>query len=914
MRRLRAWAHRLLGALARDRREQDLADEIASNLQLHIDDNLKAGLSHEEARRQAHLKFGGVEGVKEAYRDRCSFRALETLGQDIIFAARQVRRSPTAATAAMLSLALAIGANTAVFSVLNTSLRGVPFRDADRLVMIHVTSAENAEPSPGVSVPEYLALRDETRVFTSVGALISWPYNLGSEQHGMPAERLGGWRYTDTLFQALGLQPQLGRAFTADENAMDAPPGSAIISHTLWQGRFGGDPDIIGRVLLIDDVPTTVVGVMPADFRFFDGRPAPDIWTPLPFLAAQVESASRGPVARFVRVIAKLEPGVSVEQAQADLSRLAADLARRYPLAYPGTGFWAQPLDDAYFGAARPILLILQATVALVLLIACTNVAGLLLVRAASRQREIATRHALGADRVRIARQFLTESLLVSLGGGLAGLALAWVLIRFVNESPLEVLAHFPRVQLDPGVLLFTAVVSVLTGLLFGTVPAVHGTRGNLFSAIRQSGRTGGLATRRLQRTLVAGQLAVTLVLLVGAGLLVRSFIRLQAADLGADPRGVLTFDTRLPNDQYQKPAGNYRNSRILASSPVPAQIFDRIHQGLLTIPGVEAAGGMNWPPLSGAVTEVPLAIEGRTTMDGRPGDPRDAATAVYYMATPGIFQALRIPVRRGRDFTAADTATRPWVAVINEAMARRYWPTEEPLGQRVTALLTPDEQPREIVGVVGDLAITRRDRLPTPTIWVLRAQQPGHHLPIYGQRTQITYALRFRGTLDSIVPAVRRAVAVAEPTAPIANLELLDTALGRQVETPRFYMMFMAGFAVLATVLAVVGLYGLVSYAVTERTREIAVRMALGAGVGRVVRLVLREGAVLLVVGLTIGLVGALAATRYLRTILWEVEPTDPLTFAGVVALLAAVAVAANLVPTARVLRVDPKAVLGSE
>jgi putative ABC transport system permease protein len=723
---------------------------------------------------------------------------------------------------------------------------------------------------------------------------------LGPTQNGLPAERLAGQRFKASVFQVLGVRPQIGRGFVAGEDRVGGFVPLALISHRLWQTRFGGDPAVVNKTMVLDNADTTIVGVMPETFSLFDEA---DFWIPQTFNPAQLSGSTR-----FIMVVARLKAGTSIAQAQADVDTVARDLGTKYPDSNAGWRLLVEPLDAAYYADTRQALTILQVAVGLILLIACANVAGLLLVQAASRQQEVGTRWALGADRFRLVRQFLTESLVLAAAGGALGLLLAWGGVRLLTSLSPAWLTPIDSVAVDAPFLLFAMAITVMTGVASGVVPGLHLSSASGANTFHEFGRaTRGRRRQRVQGGLVVAQVALTLVLLIGAGLVIKSFVRLQSADLGADPTGVLSFQGVLSRNLYLKMNGTRINGfGAFDFSPVPAQTFERVAQRLQDVPGVAAAAGISPPPFTGIALEAPFSVM------GRPRTPDAALTASYHLVTPNYFGTMRIPILRGRDFTYRDTANTPWVAVINEAMANRYWPNEDPIGQHITLDIVPDEKPREIIAVVANTPPHRMERVPTPMLYLPHVQQLlTYRAPFGGIRLEMTFVLRIDQPPDTVVPAVRRAAGEIDPSMPVANVQMLEDFLAEQVETPRFYMIALAMFGGFGTLLAIFGIYGVIAYSVAQRSREIAIRVALGANPPAVIRLVLRQAILLTSVGVLIGVVTSLVVTRYLSSVLWNVTPTDPTTFVDVAVLFAIVAVSAGLVPTYRALRLQPRTVL---
>ena len=745
--------------------------------------------------------------------------------------------------------------------------------------------------------------------------MLGWQSTVGAERDGEPAERLSGWRFSASTFRALGVTPQLGRVFTPEEDVVGAPENVVIISDQLWRTRFAADPAVIGRTMVLDGTTCEVVGVMPPGFGVFDTQS--DFWIPSPFSPLQVQSRSAN---RVLTIVGRLKPEVSIQRAQSDIEAINSALAAEDPIPQKGIGIRVQPLDTVLFGNLRLILRVLQGAVAFVLLIACANVAGLLLVRATARQKEVAIRRALGANRSRIVRLFLTESLLLSLAGGILGIALARLAVQAVVAATPQWLSAVQRIEVNTSVLVFTVVISFLTALGFGMVPVLGVSNPDLTRPLRESSRgvTGGRGHRRVQSMLVVAQVALTLVLLVGAGLLMRSFWQLQRVDLGIEPERVLSFDTRLPANRFFRQVGARDGFTQLEISPVPATLFDRMRERLRAVPGVESAAGANVLPVGGFGMQAPFRIEGRVVQDpgvgvnAAFGTATDDLLANYTLVTPDFFETMRIPIAQGREFTPRDDANAVPVVVINQAMARRYWPSESPIGKRVTVTIVSDEQPREIVGVVGDTPTSRWDRSPAPALYVPHLQESLRSRTPYGQsRVNLSFVLRITQPVASVVPAVRRAMAEVDASLPVSQIQMMEDMLDRQVDTPRDSMVLVGIFGAIALLLAALGIYGIVAYGVVQRTHEIGIRMALGARRASVLGLVLRQSTMLTLAGLVLGLSAAAVLTTYLETLLFNLTPLDVTTFAAMPVLFALTAALAAYLPARRATRLDPQAVL---
>jgi putative ABC transport system permease protein len=833
----------------------------------------------------------------------------EILRQDLRNAFRVLFRSRLFAVAAVVMLALGIGANTAIFSVLRaSSLRGSPLPDPDRLAIIWTTQAEDPQSREGARIVEYFAWRDQNRTFDAVGTMLPWQSTVDSERNGEPAERLSGARFSASAFRALNVQPQLGRFFSREEDTVGFGDGVVVISDRLWRTRFAAEPSVIGRTLVLDGAPSVIVGVMPPGFGVFDTEA--DFWLPSSFSPFQVQA--RGP-GRVLTIVGRIQADESIQGAQADIESIAARLAQEDPGPQKGRGIRVEPLESALFGNLRRILGALQGAVGFVLLIACANVAGLLLVRATTRQKEVAIRLALGASSTRIVRLFLTESLILSCVGTLLGVALAWIGVRAIVAAAPRWLSSVQHIELDSTVLLFTIAVSIVTGVLFGLVPMLSVSTPSLVTPLKAARAvSGGRGHRRVQSALVVAQVTLTLVLLVGAGLLIKSFWQLQRMNLGLDSTNVVYFQTRVPANKGFRQVGNQNGMVQLDVSPIPGQTFDRLRDRLREIPGVESVGGTNGGLISGAAMQAPFRIEGRVMEGGGPGAPSNDPVVNYSLITPDFFKAIRVPVIRGREFTARDTRDAAAVVIINEAMAHRFFPGEDPIGQRVTVTIVPGEQPREIVGIVGDTPNSRWDRSATPGLYAPHLQESLRSRVPYGQsRVNITYMLRITQPLSAIVLELRRVVADVDASLPVSQVETLDAFFARQVDAPRDSMVLVGIFGAVALLLAVCGIYAIVAYGVVQRTQEIGIRMALGARRASVLGLVMRQSTVLTAAGLVLGVIIASMVTKSLSSLLFELTPLDTATFVAVPALFAVMAALASYVPARRATRLDPQTVL---
>jgi predicted permease len=899
MRTLRAFFLRLGGLFHKQRRERDLAEEIESCLQLHIEDNLRAGMNPQEARRSALLKFGGIEAMKEAYRDRRSLPWLESLARDLRYGGRTLRRSPGFTAVAAITLALGIGANTAIFSVINAVLlRPLPYRDPQQLLRVWETAPRgrmNANRT-SVSPVNFLSWSQEKDLFEDVTATTSGlNQTLTLTGVDSPAKLMCD-RVTGSFFRLLGVEPVLGRTFAPEEEQ----PGHdqvVLLSHDLWQTLFGADPQILGRPLTLDNTSYRVIGALPPGFRSPDrvnSREGMFLVRPLTFDADQ--ATDRGE--HFLTVVARLKRGVTLAQAQAKLDSIARNLERQYPETNQGWGVRLVPLQDDLVQEVRRALLVLAGAIGLVLLISCVNVANLLLARAATQTKEMAIRAALGAGRSRLIRQLLTQSLLLALLGGTLGVVLA-----FWGTEALLVIAptNIPRLQestVDLTVLGFTLLASVLAGLIFGLVPAWQISRTDLQGSLKESGRTkaGSLSAGWLRRGLVITEVALALVLAIGAGLLIQTFRVIQSIEPGYRAENVLAMNIAPPPSKYRD-----RFER--------AAYFQQVIERVEALPGVLSAGVVTDFPLGGSGGGTFL-IEGRTP----PADFRQW-DAEFRAVSPGYFRTMGIPLLRGRSLTPQDAEKALPVAVINRTMARRFWPGESPLGARLRRARPADAPWVTIVGIIGDVRHRGPTYEPFPEVY-LSYLQPFAQPFSPALRFPFPRELVVRADSDpwALVPALQRSVWAVDKDQPISQVRTLEQLHSRSIAPQRFHMLLLSLFGAIGTILASVGIYGVLSYTITARLHEIGIRMALGAQRKQILSLVVGEGMVLATLGIGIGLAGAFGVTRVLSSLLFGVTPTDPATFVGVPALLLGVALAACCIPAWKATRVDPLIALRCE
>jgi putative ABC transport system permease protein len=817
---------------------------------------------------------------------------MDTWLKDVRYAFRRLRKSPGFSLIVLLTLALGIGANSAIFSVVNTVLlRPFPYRDPEKLVIVDhfYPSLNNLEA--GASAPGFRDLRDRTSIFDGVFVMNGWAPALTGT--GGEPQRLQGTRASGLVFKTLGVAPLLGRPFTPEEDV----PGKnhvVLLSHGFWQRQFGGDAAIVGKRLILNGEPYEVIGVMPASFRDFTGRAASDLWTPLA-LAPDAFADDRR-TNEYLTLVARLKPAITVERARGDMKTFASQLRAQYPNNYaPDWTLKVTPMNEKVSGRIRPALLVLLGAVGFVLLIACANVANLLLARAASRIKEVAIRSALGATRRDLLRQLMAESLLLAVVGGVLGLALAWLGMKGVIALRPANVPRITELRIDGLVTAFTLGVAVVTGLLFGLAPAIQTSRANLQDTLKEGGRSGSAdrSGQTMRRVLVVAEVALALTLLTGAGLLIKSLALLQGVNPGFDSSSLLTFNVSIPAAKYR-------------SDTAVVQYWERAIETVKAVPGVKDAGITSTMPFSGNWSTGSFSVEGYQPPPGKPGPWGDQR-----VVSPGFFTTLRVPLIKGRIFTEQDGAAGPPVVIVDEEMVKRYWPNADPIGKRVTFNDPQRDSVVRWMTVVGVVGHTKHEGLDAENR--VQLYHPYHRMDGF-IGNNMSFAVRTAGDPTGALPAVRAAIHGIDQDVPIANVATMDANIATSMGQRRFAMMLLGLFAVMAVVLASIGIYGVMSYSVTQRSHEIGIRMALGAARQNVLTMVMRQGLVLVGAGVGIGVLGAFGLTRLIASQLFGVRPTDPTTFILVALTLVGVAALATFIPAMRATRVDPVVALREE
>jgi predicted permease len=877
--------------------DSDLSNELRFHFDHQVEKLIASGLSPAEARRRARLALGTHDEIHEQYRDSTGVRFFETLLQDIRFAFRMLRKSPAFTAVVVLTLALGIGASTAVFSLVDAVLlKPLPFPHAERIVFPWRL------PKRGLNLGfdvypwgrvDFLFFSRETKTFESLGAFLSDSFDLTGS--GQPV-RLDGLRVSAGFLPSLGVSPELGRTFT-DEEDRPGDEREVVLGDALWRQAFGADPNILGRSIQLNGAPYTVIGVMPHGFAFPHANEMPNVFTFAPQVQLWVPLAldRRSSIilneSDELAIIGRLKPGVTISQAQADMDLMAKRLEDQRRNGQGWLNSVVTPLTRQSAGDTRQPLLLILAAVGVVLLIACSNVASLLLTRSLKRRRELTVRAALGASSPRLLRQLLTETLVLAGVGGLMGLLLAKGAIYFVKIFGPASIPRLNEAGLDVRVLLFAFGVTLLTGILFGLVPAFGAARQNLVDSLKEGGQraSSNPATQKTRNSLLVFQIALALVLVVAAGLLTRTFYRLLAVDPGFRSAHSLTFELSLPATKYPD------QTRIVS-------FYQEMLRRLQALPGVQAAGVTEIVPLGGATESTAIRFS-----NGPRTSVVDIPMANYTMVSPGYFAAVGTSILRGRPFLESDTAASAPVSIISSAMARKYWPGQDPVGKQVA----PAGSKFPLTTIVGVAADVKRISLregPPPEMYVAYTQK------VWPSLLTMDVVLRTAQDPASVASSARNAIHSIDPDLPLANVKPLAEIVSDSMTQPRFVMLLIAAFGALALLLAMIGMYGVVSYSVAQRTQEIGIRVALGAQRRGILQMILGQGARLAVVGIAIGLLAAFAVTRVMGSFLYGVTATDPLTFAIVSVLLLGLTLLACYVPARRAMKVDPMVALRYE
>jgi putative ABC transport system permease protein len=867
----------LRALLRRSVMERELDEELRHHIDQQTEQNIRLGMSPDEARSAARKAFGGVEQAKERSRDARGVRWLEDLWQDMCYGVRMLVKNPGVTLVAVITLALGIGANTAIFSVISAVLlRPLPYPEPDRLVMVWEKRTRENHNST-VSPADFRDWRERNQVFENIAAQIGTSVDL---TEGSEPEQIRAAGVSASFFDVLGVKPILGRSFLPGEELPGAA-NVAIINHTLWQRRFGADSSVIGRTISLSGGSVEVIGVLPSS-PIFSGET--ELWLPL-------RISPQGKLDRLghsLRVFARLKSGITLQQARADMERVGSELMREYPAENNDHTTFVIPLHTELVsgegGDIRRPLLILFAAVGLVLAVACANVANLQIIRAAARRKEIAIRAALGARPQRIARQLLTESMLLAALGGAAGILLAWWGKGAITALMPQRVLQLTGAQLDLRVLGFTLVISLGSGVLSSLGALRQASRPNLTDTLKEGGGSSGSGSQTARSLVVVAEIALAVVLLIGAGLMIRTLWKLQNVQPGFDPRNVLTAQISLPNARYREP------QQI-------ALFYHQLIEKVRALPGVDGAGAISTLPLK-AGGQTSIAIEGRAEMTNIP--PQARPRIKDRVVTPDYFQTMGIRLVSGRFLTRQDDNTAPLVALINQTAAERYWPGENPLGHRVEI----NRQWWEVVGVVGDVKSQGLDRDTSPEAYFSWAQSPwrGGTMVVRG------------ANISKLAMAIRSKAQEIDKQLPISNIQMLEDIVDGSITAPRAYTFLLALFAGIALTLAAIGIYGVMAYLVAQNTHEIGVRMAMGAQAGDVMKLIVMQGMLLALVGVAIGLAASFGLTRLIRSILFGVDTTDPLTFILISLLLILVALSACWIPARRATKIDPLVALRNE
>jgi predicted permease len=875
---LKSVASRFRAQASSETIDREFQRELDTHLELATQENIRRGMSPEEAARAARIRLGGSTQLKETNRELRGLPFIETALQDLRFAFRMLRKNPGFSAIAVLTLALGIGANTAIFSVVYAVLlKPLPYADSEQLFTVFQQDIKNPKNVNGFSFPNLHDLREQSEIFSDLS---------GVQAHQLTVTGNGEAFNVDTsvvtpdLFNTFRVQPILGRTFVPDDGKLGAPP-VVVLSENLWRGSFAADPNIIGTSIALDKRAFTVIGVAPAMFRFPQLEQSRQIWVPIvddPLFGSWLER--RG--GHWLRLTGRVMPGVNPKQAEAQFDAIAARLTKQYPGDNDGWTFRMIPLREFLVGEVKTPLLVLLGAVGLVLLIACANIANLLLARATSRSREIAVRATLGAGRSRLVRQLLSETLLLSVIGGVAGVALAYYGIRLLTTFLPPELTRIHSINIDYAVLGFALALSIFASCAVGLVPAFLVARSDLQSTLREGGRSGeSSASRRARNILASAEIALALVLLVAAGLLLRSFSKLTEVSPGFQVEHVVKAEVSLPRAQYSTPQQWFAFSENLLSR-------------LQSEPGMEKSAIAIPLPITDGFVNIAFDIENRP-----PVSAAAARIADYVAVSPSYFHVMNIPLIAGRTFEPRDNMSAPAVAVVTQSFVRAYFPNEDPIGKRITFGFPPDPGiPREIIGIVGDVHDVSLGNDPGPMMYAAYAQSP---FPGACIAVQSTLAPR------AVISSIRESVAALDKDLPVTDIATMTEVLHDSTAQPRFRTTLIAIFAAIALILAATGIFGVISYSVQCRTNEIGIRVALGASAGTILKMILRETLMLAALGLAVGLPIAFASSRVLGHLLFGVSPTDPTTLVVVSLMLAAVAAAAGYLPARRATQVDP-------
>ena len=874
----RVWA-RVTGLFHQGWRDREMAQEIESHVQMHIDDNIRAGMSPEQARREALIKFGGMEAVKESVRESSRLMWIDTALRDMRYALRGMRLNPGFATTAMLSLTLGIGASVAIYTVAdNLLLRPLPYPDAKQLVMLYELNPKRGFAHNVISPANYFDWKAQSSSFSAIGGFFDYHVILGD---GKRTEEKDAQAVSGEVLPALQVKPIRGRLFTMQEDKDDAHV--AVISYRLWQNWFGGDESVIGRQLQVNSRLFTIIGILPPDF-YFNTRTS-DIWLTLGLKPADNLRKTQG---RWMWAMARLKPGVSLSQARAEMTGIAQRLEIAYPEFDKGWGIDVVPLRDSFVGEAKTSLMVLLGAVTLLLCVACANVANLLLARYSARQREMAVRGALGAARGRLIRQLLTESVILGLAGGITGILLAYFAVAGLVALAPRDLTRSVQITFDLRIIVFAFLLSLVTSIIFGLAPSLVASKSDLNKGLHEESRTSTGGGTRMRSWLVALEIACSVALMSGAGLLFRTLVGLQNVDPGLDAHNVLTFRVTLPSQRYKEP-----QKKI--------DFFRQATEKLNQLPGVRSASAASYVPLTGVGAGTNLKILGQP-----PAKPGEELGATIRTVLPGYFRTMGIPLKRGRDFNAADdVVSSPHRFIVSEAFVRKYLPGEEPLGKQISVDMDNENPFGEIVGVVGDVSDKTLDSVLPPTVYYIHS-----HLA-YGE---MVFVLRAENNALSLAEPARKVIQGIDPDLPVSQMRTMETVVRQTFASQQFSAVLLGGFSLASLLLAAIGIYGVLAYSVMQRTREIGVRIALGAEPLAITRMVVASGARMVIIGAAAGLAVALALSGLMTSLLFGIGPRDPLTFVAAPAVFLAVALVAAYVPARRAAMVSPMEALRAE